>query len=640
MEYTLLAAPGVNLTTPMPFILSVPGGGQEHLNGFSQRLPSSSWVVIVASRPTKAPLLFEGNGSVGDGPWHLHELSKHVLNKYAVKGGRFLMVGVSNGGSSVFRFATLWPELCIGIIAATGVVMVPPPLKLPDGLQPLQGLPIDMYVGTNDECGFYQPMVELDAHLQKVKQSPPATFTVFNGAGHTCSGLINQSELVGKIYLMYCRAGIAPDVMEVGIASLAKKAPRILQHLEVFCEKLDLMWELGARGELQIKPREDESEELPMCSMGSTIFMKAEEPKDELVKQYCTGDAIEVWSNSKKTWVPAEVVRVQNDGEWEGVVVRYNDERGKLTKSISGDMISQFLRKGSGPAYIVGDSVRIYSNSEQTWFDDGEVVDIGTSSLTVKYDNGEKVKRLPLESDIVEQADAGRRRATTQFAGDPLRKLTQATENPLRESMNLKVGQRVEIWSGTDQKWYTDGVIVENPDGATHPPGTAVEYDSVSKGGWVPAIVEGYSDGHYKLDVSPNMIPADKIRLAAYLPGTAVEYDSASKGCWAPAIVVSYSDGHYKLDASPNMIPANKVRHADTRARIQTQTAERSRADTRLGFGPGTSVKTQAPQAQDSVRVQYCGGTKAKTIPMDQVCDYLRPSRESQSPRPHGYSSV
>jgi hypothetical protein len=49
-----------------------------------------------------------------------------------------------------------------------------------------------------------------------------------------------------------------------------------------------------------------------------------------------------------------------------------------------------------------------------------------------------------------------------------------------------------------------------------------------------------------------------------YPPGTAVEYLSLSKGCWVPAVVQSFSDGGYKLDATPNVVLCQNVRPAES----------------------------------------------------------------------------
>merc|ERR1712151_98502 len=104
---------------------------------------------------------------------------RHLSENFSISGGRFLMVGVSNGGSSVLRFATLWPELTCGVVVVTGSLQGL--VDLPDGLRKMSGIPVDMYVGTNDECGFFAPMKALEANFKSIKHHPVASLTVFNG---------------------------------------------------------------------------------------------------------------------------------------------------------------------------------------------------------------------------------------------------------------------------------------------------------------------------------------------------------------------------------------------------------------------------------------------------------------------------
>merc|ERR1740117_454774 len=199
MEYQLFLPSGYDHSTPIPFLVSLSGTGGQHVNGFSHRLANENWAVAVPLRPQTAPLFFEGVGNPRDGVWYLQQFCRHLQQRYNVEGNKLLMCGVSNGGSSVLRFATLFPEMCRGVIVVTGALKG---LAPDQDLARLQGLPIDMYVGTNDECGFYKPMVELEAQLRQLGQAPAAVLTVFNGAGHTCSPMVDTNVLMGKIQMM------------------------------------------------------------------------------------------------------------------------------------------------------------------------------------------------------------------------------------------------------------------------------------------------------------------------------------------------------------------------------------------------------------------------------------------------------
>eukprot|EP00927_Polykrikos_kofoidii_P024975 TRINITY_DN2254_c0_g1_i1.p1 TRINITY_DN2254_c0_g1~~TRINITY_DN2254_c0_g1_i1.p1 ORF type:complete len:755 (-),score=111.67 TRINITY_DN2254_c0_g1_i1:120-2384(-) len=243
MKYALFVPAGYKRTTPTPFVVSVAGSGQQHINGFSRRLVCDGWAVVVILRPDEAPLMFTGSGKEGEGTWYLHSAVDHIMSYYRVKGGRVLLTGVSNGGSSVLRFATLWPELCCGVVVVTGNLAG---LATEADCKRLDGLPLDMYVGTKDEIGFYQTMVQLKAQLKSWNHTPPPQLTIFEGIGHICSTFINGRVLLGKMSFMFLRAGILdePVTLEGNAKPLDQLAPlhphEVKEEMRSFACRLDL----------------------------------------------------------------------------------------------------------------------------------------------------------------------------------------------------------------------------------------------------------------------------------------------------------------------------------------------------------------------------------------------------------------
>eukprot|EP00927_Polykrikos_kofoidii_P071591 TRINITY_DN67851_c0_g1_i1.p1 TRINITY_DN67851_c0_g1~~TRINITY_DN67851_c0_g1_i1.p1 ORF type:complete len:398 (+),score=43.72 TRINITY_DN67851_c0_g1_i1:36-1229(+) len=213
MDYFLFVPPGYDPRVPIPFLVSISGTGQQHVNGFSHRLPSANWAVAVPLRPQTAPLFFEGHGVNGDGVWYLMQFCQHLMESRKVERNAFVFCGVSNGGSAVLRFATIFPKLCRGVVVVTGSVHG---LCPDDELKRLSGVPIDAYVGTLDECGFYAPMKELEMKLHILGQSPPFQLTIFEGGGHVCSPFIDTNVLKGKIKLMLLRTGPPGLAMKLG----------------------------------------------------------------------------------------------------------------------------------------------------------------------------------------------------------------------------------------------------------------------------------------------------------------------------------------------------------------------------------------------------------------------------------------
>jgi len=426
MEYEILCAPGLDLKKPVPFILSVSGTAQLHVNGFTQRLLSRNWAVAMCLRPKEAPLLFEGSGKPGDGPWHMHELCQHLLSEFSVSGGQFLLVGVSNGGNSVLRFSTLWPELCCGVVAVTGSLQGL--CELPGTLRRLQGIPIDMYVGTKDECGFYAPMRALEADFRTIGHTPSATLTVFEDAGHVCSPLINEWLIHGKIGLMLLKAGlIGGEIFKFEVPDgFRRPSEKVIRQLLAFCKTLDLEHLTDADGCLVMQ-----SPKGPLMSM---IMPKAKTEPDEAppaTNDYAKGDIVEVWSNSRQQWDQAVVAHVSHSGESAGVQVIFEDERGKLTKTVLWEFAKQYLRKpentcaktasgagtasatsstcgatsgmsvvsGSNSWLAVGERVHVWSDSKQMWHQDGSVTKLSQTdgTVTVVFGGGSLAKTITLE---------------------------------------------------------------------------------------------------------------------------------------------------------------------------------------------------------------------------------------------------
>jgi hypothetical protein len=295
------------------------------------------------------------------------------------------MVGVSNGGNSVLRFATLWPELCCGLLVVTGSIQGL--VELPAGLQRLGGLPIDMYVGTEDECGFYEPMVAMEEDLRKVGHSPPATLTVFKKAGHCCSPLVDNYLLHSKILLMLLYAGATGDSLDIGVPETALPIDEVYVELICFCDKLGITWSKTESGGLRVSS----------TTFQSHVPQPVPSPKQQgRAHSFRKSDCVEVWSNYSHTWLIAEVMEVSD----QGVSVSFNDDRGVMSKMILSRYIKDFLRTPDAAAavcrrpFVKGDRVEIWSNSQQKWFEDGKVHEVSADgSLTVLF-NGLAMSKM------------------------------------------------------------------------------------------------------------------------------------------------------------------------------------------------------------------------------------------------------
>jgi len=177
-----------------PVCIAISGEKQMHVSRFFQAWHSNKrgWIVISPLRPPASPLFFKAGGISS-----VHALALSLLDIYNVEGGKFHMVGTSNGGSTCFAFGCRWPEMCHSITPVTGANL------RQDDLRRLQGVPVDMFVGDRDELGFHPAMEEIFKELKRVRHKPEPTLTVLPGAGHLNIG---QHVAMEEFWnLMECR---------------------------------------------------------------------------------------------------------------------------------------------------------------------------------------------------------------------------------------------------------------------------------------------------------------------------------------------------------------------------------------------------------------------------------------------------
>jgi len=136
-----------------PVCIAISGERQQHVSRFFQAWKSEQrgWVVVSPLCPG-TPLFF-------DRPKLIQQLAASLLTQFNVEGGKFHMVGTSNGAN-----------------------------LRKDDLRSLNGIPIDMFVGDCDELRFHGAMVDILEDLESIGHSPPPTLAVLKGAGHFTIG--------------------------------------------------------------------------------------------------------------------------------------------------------------------------------------------------------------------------------------------------------------------------------------------------------------------------------------------------------------------------------------------------------------------------------------------------------------------
>ena len=115
LQCGLILPEGFDPAVTYPVCIAISGERQQHVSRFFQAWKSDQrgWVVVSPIRPQASPLFF-------DNPNIVHRLALSLLKIYNVEGGKFHMVGTSNGGSTCFAFGARWPALCHSITPVTG----------------------------------------------------------------------------------------------------------------------------------------------------------------------------------------------------------------------------------------------------------------------------------------------------------------------------------------------------------------------------------------------------------------------------------------------------------------------------------------------------------------------------------------
>merc|ERR1712183_475036 len=101
-------------------------------------------------------------------------------------------------------------------------------------------------------------MVELEGQLRAIGHSPLAQLTIFEGAGHVCSTLVDSNLLFGKIRLMLLRSGRVGETATISVANASHdklctlSRSDALATLSAFADRLGLGCIAGAGNHLQV----------------------------------------------------------------------------------------------------------------------------------------------------------------------------------------------------------------------------------------------------------------------------------------------------------------------------------------------------------------------------------------------------
>jgi pimeloyl-ACP methyl ester carboxylesterase len=133
------------------------------------------WVIVSPIAPG-GTLFFQGSEQ------YLLEFVQRIEAIYPPEGGQLHVAGVSNGGISSFRIATMLPERFASITAVPGF----PQSSDFDKLDMLTHIPIALYVGEND-TSWVERMTATEAELQRL--GGQVSLTIVPNEGHVIQSL-------------------------------------------------------------------------------------------------------------------------------------------------------------------------------------------------------------------------------------------------------------------------------------------------------------------------------------------------------------------------------------------------------------------------------------------------------------------
>jgi hypothetical protein len=188
MTFGLILPEDFDTAREYPILLALPPGGQTvglmtsvAQDTYLGEAIARGWVVITPAAPDGV-LFFQGS----------EKYVPELLSQTAwikPEGGRYHIAGVSNGGRSTFRIASLNPELFASALVFPGFPADPSDAS---SLADLARIPVAMFVGGNDP-GWIEPMSEARDTL--ISLGGTVTLDIRPGEGHIMSSLSDGVDI-------------------------------------------------------------------------------------------------------------------------------------------------------------------------------------------------------------------------------------------------------------------------------------------------------------------------------------------------------------------------------------------------------------------------------------------------------------
>ena len=165
-----------------PAVIAFPGGAQTMLmvdgmlaRNLALQAQKRGYIVVVCSA-TAAGLFYEGGAVVF--PAFLDKL----LADYKIRGGKFHIAGISNGGLSSFHIAASNPKYFLSVTGFPGYLLNP----TAERVRALQDMCVNMHVGQLDQ-GWLDSMQKQSIMFRD--KGMKVRFTIERGQGHVMTTL-------------------------------------------------------------------------------------------------------------------------------------------------------------------------------------------------------------------------------------------------------------------------------------------------------------------------------------------------------------------------------------------------------------------------------------------------------------------
>jgi predicted peptidase len=182
LSYKVVLPKDYDPEKPYPAVLAFPPGGQTQdmvfvtlQRNWAPEAQRRGYIVVIPTAPS-GRLFFQEGAKV------FPEFLKQLLSDYKIRGNKFHVAGMSNGGISAFYIAALYPQYFVTVTGFPGFL----PDATPERISALAKMCIYLHVGEFDSGWLHTMQEQASAFRAK---GIPVQMTVEKGESHVIGAL-------------------------------------------------------------------------------------------------------------------------------------------------------------------------------------------------------------------------------------------------------------------------------------------------------------------------------------------------------------------------------------------------------------------------------------------------------------------